>query len=116
MPQLPPMEAFNNYKPADWRTGFESKLTVESSLPYEEYTGHIEKSGNDQNQYRLIRLPNNITALCVQDPDAKEAAASLSVNVGSNANPAELLGLAHFLEHMLFLGTEKYPDEGEYAS
>ncbi|KAJ2116870.1 metalloprotease [Coemansia sp. RSA 922] len=85
--QLLPLEAFNNYKPADWRTGFESKLTVESSLPYEEYIGHIEKSGNDQNQYRLIRLPNNITALCVQDLDAKEAAASLSVN---------------------------YPDEGEY--
>ncbi|KAJ2107417.1 metalloprotease, partial [Coemansia sp. S142-1] len=110
------MEAFNNYKSADWRTGFESKLTVESSLPYEDYTGHIERSGNDQHQYRLIRLPNNLTALCVQDIDAKEAAASLSVNIGSNANPAELLGLAHFLEHMLFLGTEKYPDEGEYAS
>ncbi|KAJ2814809.1 metalloprotease, partial [Coemansia sp. 'formosensis'] len=45
---------------------------------------------------------------------AKEAAASLSVNVGSNANPVELQGLAHFLEHMLFLGTEKYPKEGEY--
>ncbi|KAJ2423478.1 hypothetical protein GGF41_003125, partial [Coemansia sp. RSA 2531] len=74
------MEAFNNYKSADWRTSFESKLTVESSLLYEEYTGHIEKSGNDQHQYRLIRLPNNLTALCVQDVEAKEAAASLSVN------------------------------------
>ncbi|KAJ2067325.1 metalloprotease, partial [Coemansia sp. S2] len=101
---------------ADWRTGFESKLTVESSLPYKEYTGPIEKSGNDQRQYRLIRLPNNLTALCVQDLDAKEAAASLSVNVGSNANPAEFPGLAHFLEHMLFLGTEKYPKEGEYQA
>ncbi|KAJ2340483.1 metalloprotease, partial [Coemansia sp. RSA 2673] len=97
-------------------TGFESKLTVESSLPYKEYTGPIEKSGNDQRQYRLIRLPNNLTALCVQDLDAKEAAASLSVNVGSNANPAEFPGLAHFLEHMLFLGTEKYPKEGEYQA
>ncbi|KAJ2741432.1 metalloprotease, partial [Coemansia pectinata] len=105
---------FSNYKPADWSTSFESKLTVESSLPYEEYTGLIEKSSNDQHQYRLMRLPNNLTVLCVQDVEAKEAAASLSVNVGSNANPAELLGLAHFLEHMLFLGTEKYPKEGEY--
>ncbi|KAJ2423427.1 metalloprotease, partial [Coemansia sp. RSA 2531] len=85
------MEAFYNHSPADWRTGFESKLTVESSLPYEEYIGHIEKSGNDQHQYRLIRLPNNLTALCVQDVEAKVAAASLSVNIGSNANPAELL-------------------------
>ncbi|KAJ2071715.1 metalloprotease [Coemansia sp. S155-1] len=108
------MEAFNNYQPADWETNFESKLTVESSLPYKAYTGHIEKSGNDKNQYRLIRLPNNLTALCVQDVDAKEAAASLSVNIGSSANPVELQGLAHFLEHMLFLGTEKYPMEGDY--
>ncbi|KAJ2036402.1 metalloprotease [Coemansia sp. S16] len=108
------MESFNNCKPADWETNFESKLTVESSLPYKEYTGPIEKSGNDQRQYRLIRLPNNLTALCVQDVDAKEAATSLSVNVGSGANPVELQGLAHFLEHMLFLGTEKYPKEGEY--
>ncbi|KAJ2872228.1 hypothetical protein H4R27_006673, partial [Coemansia aciculifera] len=69
---------FSNYKPADWSTGFESKLTVESSLPYEEYTGLIEKSGNDQHQYRLMRLPNNLTVLCVQDMEAKEAAASLS--------------------------------------
>ncbi|KAJ2023918.1 hypothetical protein H4S03_009225, partial [Coemansia sp. S3946] len=61
------MESFNNCTPADWETNFESKLTVESLLPYKEYTGPIEKSGNDQRQYRLIRLPNNLTALCVQD-------------------------------------------------
>ncbi|KAJ2420760.1 hypothetical protein GGF41_004128, partial [Coemansia sp. RSA 2531] len=97
------METFNNYQPADWETNFESKLTVESSLPYNEYTGPIEKSSNDKNQYRFIRLPNNLTALCVQDLDAKEAAASLSVNIGSSTNPVELQGLAHFLEHMLFL-------------
>ncbi|KAJ2040200.1 metalloprotease [Coemansia sp. S3946] len=108
------MESFNNCKPADWETNFESKLTVESSLPYKEYSGLIEKSGNDQRQYRLVRLPNNLTALCVQDAEAKEAAASLSVNVGSGANPVELQGLAYFLEHMLFLGTEKYPKEGEF--
>ena len=24
-------------------------------------------------------------------------------------------GIAHFLEHMLFMGTEKYPDENEYS-
>ncbi|KAJ2828570.1 metalloprotease, partial [Coemansia furcata] len=95
--------AINNFKPADWKTDFESKLTVESSMPYEEYTGLIEKSGNDQRQYRLVRLPNNLVVLCIQDIEAKEAVASLSVNVGSNANPVELKGLAHFLEHMLFL-------------
>ena len=30
------------------------------------------------------------------------------------SDPDELPGLAHFCEHMLFLGTEKYPEENEY--
>lgn len=30
------------------------------------------------------------------------------------SDPPELPGLAHFCEHMLFLGTEKYPDKDEY--
>ena len=33
---------------------------------------------------------------------------------GSFKDPVELPGLAHFCEHMLFLGTEKYPEEGKY--
>lgn len=37
-------------------------------------------------------------------------AASLSVNIGSFQNPMELQGLAHFLEHMLFRGSKKYPE------
>ncbi|KAJ1817708.1 metalloprotease [Coemansia sp. RSA 2675] len=114
LPPLHPLEAINSLKPADWETGFKAKLTAKSLMPYKEYTGIIEQSGNDKRQHRLIRLPNNLVALCVQDTDAKEAAASLSVNVGSSADPIELQGLAHFLEHMLFLGTEKYPQEGEY--
>ncbi|KAJ2893449.1 hypothetical protein GGI21_005425, partial [Coemansia aciculifera] len=108
------MDTINNCNPADWETGFEARLSTESSMAYEEYTGQIEQSGNDKRQYRLIRLPNNLVALCVRDDDAKEAAASLSVGVGSNANPIELQGLAHFLEHMLFLGTDKYPKESKY--
>ena len=31
------------------------------------------------------------------------------------SDPDELPGLAHFLEHMLFLGTEKYPEEDAYS-
>lgn len=29
-------------------------------------------------------------------------------------NPAEWQGLAHFCEHMLFLGTASYPEEGDF--
>lgn len=32
------------------------------------------------------------------------------------SDPQEIPGLAHFCEHMLFLGTEKFPDENGYSS
>eukprot|EP01124_Arcella_intermedia_P015225 TRINITY_DN21730_c0_g1_i1.p1 TRINITY_DN21730_c0_g1~~TRINITY_DN21730_c0_g1_i1.p1 ORF type:complete len:1006 (+),score=214.72 TRINITY_DN21730_c0_g1_i1:287-3019(+) len=38
----------------------------------------------------------------------------MNVKVGSFADPPEWFGLAHFLEHMLFLGTKKYPQENAY--
>ena len=38
------------------------------------------------------------------------------VGVGQLEDPAELTGMAHCTEHMLFLGTEKYPAEGEYGT
>lgn len=44
------------------------------------------------------------------------AAACLTVGVGSMADPADLRGLAHYLEHMLFMGSEKYPDENEFEA
>lgn len=72
------------------------------------------QSLNDDYQYRLITLENELQVLLISDPDTPKAAASLSVNVGSGDNPIGRAGLAHFLEHMLFLGTDKYPDAAEY--
>lgn len=74
-----------------------------------------EKSPNDDKAYRYIQLDNGLRALLISDPDTEKAAAALDVHVGSSSNPADRGGLAHFLEHMLFLGTDKYPDSGEYA-
>eukprot|EP00208_Stichococcus_sp_RCC1054_P001535 CAMPEP_0206142388 /NCGR_PEP_ID=MMETSP1473-20131121/16665_1 /ASSEMBLY_ACC=CAM_ASM_001109 /TAXON_ID=1461547 /ORGANISM="Stichococcus sp, Strain RCC1054" /LENGTH=1083 /DNA_ID=CAMNT_0053537371 /DNA_START=256 /DNA_END=3510 /DNA_ORIENTATION=+ len=45
---------------------------------------------------------------------AKKAAAAMAVGVGSFCDPAELQGLSHYLEHMLFMGSEKFPDENDY--
>ncbi|XP_024542665.1 nardilysin-like isoform X1 [Selaginella moellendorffii] len=46
---------------------------------------------------------------------AKKAAAAMCVSVGSFSDPKDAEGLAHFLEHMLFMGSSKFPDENEYA-
>lgn len=40
----------------------------------------------------------------------------MAVRAGSLNDPEEHQGLAHFLEHLLFMGTEKYPDEAEYSA
>jgi secreted Zn-dependent insulinase-like peptidase len=44
----------------------------------------------------------------------RRAAVSLSVGVGSFSDPEDCLGLAHFLEHMLFMGSSKYPEENAF--
>ena len=72
------------------------------------------KSLNDDLQYRLLTLDNDLEVLLISDPDTRKAAAALDVMVGSGDNPPGRGGLAHFLEHMLFLGTDKYPDAAEY--
>ncbi|XP_057953275.1 nardilysin-like isoform X2 [Malania oleifera] len=46
----------------------------------------------------------------------KKAAAAMCVGMGSFSDPYEAQGLAHFLEHMLFMGSTGYPDENEYDS
>ncbi|KAL3530974.1 hypothetical protein ACH5RR_010296 [Cinchona calisaya] len=46
----------------------------------------------------------------------KKAAAAMCVGMGSFADPYEAQGLAHFLEHMLFMGSNDFPDENEYDS
>lgn len=53
--------------------------------------------------------------LLISDPTTDKSAASLDVHVGSMSDPWEVPGVAHFLEHMLFLGTKKYPEENEYT-
>jgi insulysin len=52
--------------------------------------------------------------LIISDPDCDKSAGALDVHVGSALDPKPLFGTAHFLEHMLFMGTEKYPSENEY--
>lgn len=71
---------------------------------------------NSDRDYRAIELPNGLRALLIHDADTDKAAASLDVKVGSGNDPLARQGMAHFLEHMLFLGTEPFPEAGEYQA
>ncbi|XP_020689577.1 nardilysin-like isoform X1 [Dendrobium catenatum] len=135
----------------------------------------VIKSPTDRRSYRILHLPNGLTAVLVHDPDifpdvalpaeyeadtrtraldseddnmedddddeevdscdeedeeeedeagaggksegrTKKAAAAMCVAMGSFSDPYKAQGLAHFLEHMLFMGSSEFPDENEYDS
>ena len=70
-------------------------------------TDDLEKPALDDRSYRVIRLPNRLEALLVHDPDTDKASASLNVNVGSFSDEDDMPGMAHAVEHALFMGTKK---------
>jgi len=75
----------------------------------------IVKSQYDDRTYRFLKLDNGLEVVLVSDPNLAKAAAAMDVGNGFLSDPEDVPGMAHFLEHMLFLGTEKYPGESEYS-
>ncbi|KAL8568009.1 hypothetical protein ACOMHN_029184 [Nucella lapillus] len=75
----------------------------------------IRRSETDVRQYRGLELKNGMKVLIVSDKDTDKSAAGMDVHIGSMKDPRDIPGLAHFCEHMLFLGTEKYPEENAYS-
>lgn len=70
----------------------------------------IHKSSQDPRHYQAIRLDNGMTVLLVSDNDAVKSLAAVAVPVGSLENPHNQLGLAHYLEHMILMGSRQYPE------
>src|SRR5690554_6690688 len=77
-------------------------------------TTAIITSPNDTREYRALTLDNQLQVLLISDAEIEGAGASLAVGVGSYHNPQAIPGLLHYLEHMLFLGTEKYPEPNSF--
>ncbi|KAI1096322.1 ubiquitin carboxyl-terminal hydrolase-like protein [Rostrohypoxylon terebratum] len=82
--------------------------------PVERITDQLEVPLLDDRTYRVIRLPNQLEALLVHDPDTDKASAALDVNVGNFSDEDDMPGMAHAVEHLLFMGTKKYPAENAY--
>eukprot|EP00286_Rhodomonas_abbreviata_P006745 CAMPEP_0181324180 /NCGR_PEP_ID=MMETSP1101-20121128/20210_1 /TAXON_ID=46948 /ORGANISM="Rhodomonas abbreviata, Strain Caron Lab Isolate" /LENGTH=1003 /DNA_ID=CAMNT_0023432315 /DNA_START=70 /DNA_END=3081 /DNA_ORIENTATION=+ len=76
----------------------------------------IRKPDADTRSYRLVELDNKLDIILISDPETNIAAAALAVAAGQLQDPPEVQGLAHFCEHMLFLGNEKYPGESDFDS
>lgn len=73
------------------------------------------KRKNDPRHYQYAKLANGLQVVNVYDPNASTVALAVSVRAGAYDNPPDVLGLAHLCEHMLFLGTTRFPDPSEYS-
>ena len=74
-------------------------------------------SQRDSRKYQFVNLDsNNLRVVLISDPDTDLSGASMNVAAGSFNDPANSTGMAHFCEHMLFLGTKEYPDKNEYSN
>lgn len=60
--------------------------------------------------YEKTKLANGVRVVTGRMEGVRSASLIMGYNVGSRIEPAPIAGIAHYLEHMLFKGTERRPD------
>lgn len=62
---------------------------------------------HDENKVRIYTLKNGLKVFLAQNFDAPRIQTYIPVRTGSNNDPSDNTGLAHYLEHMMFKGTSR---------
>lgn len=62
---------------------------------------------NDPAQARFYTLQNGLTVILAENKKEPRVQAYVAVKAGSNTDPENYTGLAHYLEHLLFKGTDQ---------
>jgi predicted Zn-dependent peptidase len=65
--------------------------------------------------HRRTVLPNGLRVVTQEMPLARSVAIGLFVGVGSRHEQGAHAGLSHMLEHLVFKGTQRFPDPGELS-
>ena len=88
-----------------------SLLEVSDSY-FADPSSSCKKARDDPLNYKTETLPNGLKIFYIEDVDpmTKNSAAALQVQIGSDYDFDDFQGVAHFLEHMLFMGSRKYPN------
>ena len=96
---------------------YNSAHFIEQSVDYEIIRDKADLLYPDNSPRKTlkIRLKNGLEAYLISDPEVQQSAASLCVEVGSWSDPENVPGMAHFVEHLLFMGTRKYPAEADFC-
>lgn len=98
-------------KPEDDESCSESEEVASESQDSDDESSEEENdtpSGSDENEEYDDEEDSDI------EGDEKLAGLALMVDVGSFSDPEKYQGLAHFLEHMIFMGSTKYPSENAF--
>ena len=94
---------------------FNSSFAIENKLSHPVLLEKVQQSDRDNRQYEVIELANKMRVLLVSDPKAVKSLASLALPVGSLQDPADQQGLAHYTEHMVLMGSKKYPEPASFS-
>lgn len=69
----------------------------------------------DSLRRRVLKLPNGLVIILFSDPKASKSAVALAVGSGSMQDPQGRPGSFHFLEHMVFINSNEYPEVDGYS-
>ena len=81
-----------------------SPKSLDSNEVEYELLPNVRKGKSDWREYRAIQLKNGVICVLVHDKESKYTAMATAVDAGASCDPRSYSGLAHFTEHMCFLG------------
>lgn len=83
---------------------------TDTNLGFKLIKTQINKSLNDKAIYQGIKLDNGMTVLLISDEKANKSLISMAIPIGSMEDPISQQGLAHYLEHMILMGSRNFPE------
>lgn len=87
-----------------------SNVAIKAHKGFEKLAVQINKSPTDKATYQAIRLDNGMEVLLISDEQANKSLFSVGLPIGSMEDPIEQQGLAHYLEHMILMGSKNFPE------
>ena len=83
-------------------------FTINAKKQMNKIENNYETATNDPLKARIYTLDNGLKVYLTAYDDAPRVQTNIAVRAGSKNDPSDATGLAHYLEHMLFKGTNIY--------
>jgi insulysin len=88
--------------------------TEYTTIPADSRLPAIQTVALRKQQTLKMKLSNGMGVNIVHNPDLESSSLAVSMQVGSWRDPVDAPGMAHFIEHMLFMGTKQHPKPGNF--